>query len=392
MIAVMWARIAAAGRVVAAIWMSLGLTVAVLAAIEIVPEVHVLWKRVLRVVDPEGGKTDWRAASELYQGQDWVRAYWREYNATAPVWSPYVLWRMRPQTGTHVNVDAEGRRRTWSGTAEAGKPEIWLFGGSTMFGMGSRDDHTIASTVAKTLDAGGGARVVNYGQPGWVMAQSAILLAEELKKGRRPDVVVFYDGANDVFSAVAQGTAGWPQNNDNRQREFNLVNHDRRGDLIREAVLSLLPRTTEWLGRLAGPRVPPPLAEEELARRTRAAAEYMGATATQVRALAAAHGFKTVFVLQPMIFDKPTKTPFEQRAAGDYAGMAKAYALGYDGIRHAAGLAGHDDVLDLSGLFAATADAMFIDFCHMGEPGDARIGAAIAQAVQARLVRTTAAR
>lgn len=370
---------------VALVWLAVGVSVAAVAAVELLAGLHHAGKRVARTLDPEGLHGLWRARSEVYDGQPWAPDYWREYHRLESVWSPYVMWSIRPRAGTYVNVDAEGRRRTWASASAsasvAGRPVVWLFGGSTMFGMGSRDDFTIASVVAKALEAEGGAHVVNHGQPGWVMSQSAIALAEALKQGRRPDVVVFYDGANDVFAAVTQDKVGLPQNSEKRTREFNLVNPKRRAELLREAVLGLLPHTTALIPQLTGADGLTPLADEELARRSEEMAEYMGATARQVRALGAAYGFKTVFVLQPMIFDKPNKTPFEQRAAVQVH-MAKPYDVAYERLRADAGFAGQGDFLDLSRMFADVSDAMFVDFWHLGEPGDARVGQAIAQAVR----------
>lgn len=371
----------------AAVWMSLGVTVLVLAAIEIVPNVHYAWKAVLRVFDPHGGKADWRAAAEVYDGQAWAKAYWQEYFRTGTDWAPYVLWRARPTSGTFVTVEDDGNRRTWPAPASGSgqSTEIWTFGGSTMFGMGARDDHTIASELARILSERG-VHVTNFGQPGWVMAQSAIALAEALKTGRRPDLVVFYDGVNDTFGTMAQGTPGWPMNNFNRVREFNLTNADRRGDLAAEAVKGLLPRTMKIVARLSGPVADwPPLTGEQMAARADAVAGYMGATAAQVRALGRAYGFRTVFVLQPIVFSKRLKTPHETRAARDEIQVAAGYEAAYAAIRTQPALTGEGDFVDLSGIFDERPEPFYVDYCHLGEPGNAAVAAALVPAIAAML-------
>lgn len=77
-------------------------------------------------------------------------------------------------------------------------------------------NETIPSYLAKY-----GYDVTNYGETGYVSMQELILLIQELKTGK-PDIVIFYDGFNDTFSAYQQGVAGLPMNEFNREKEFNL--------------------------------------------------------------------------------------------------------------------------------------------------------------------------
>ena len=42
--------------------------------------------------------------------------------------------------------------------------------------------------------------IVNYGEWGYVVTQNMILLTLELRDGNVPDLVIFYDGINDVFA------------------------------------------------------------------------------------------------------------------------------------------------------------------------------------------------
>jgi hypothetical protein len=69
-----------------------------------------------------------------------------------------------------------------------------------MWGSGSRDLHTIPSEFARLAEQDGMAvQVTNYGERAWVSWQEVIFLMEELARGERPDVVVFYDGWNDTY-------------------------------------------------------------------------------------------------------------------------------------------------------------------------------------------------
>ena len=79
-------------------------------------------------------------------------------------------------------------------------------GGSAIWGIGARDDYTIPSNLSKLLNAGtNNIRVSNYGIPGFTFLQEIIKLTLLLQDGHRPNYVVFYDGANDVYAAYQSG-------------------------------------------------------------------------------------------------------------------------------------------------------------------------------------------
>jgi hypothetical protein len=54
--------------------------------------------------------------------------------------------------------------------------------------------------------------VVNYAEQAFVSTQSVIRLLLRIQRGDIPDLVIFYDGINDVFAAYQSGAAGGPQN------------------------------------------------------------------------------------------------------------------------------------------------------------------------------------
>jgi lysophospholipase L1-like esterase len=94
--------------------------------------------------------------------------------------------------------------------------KVWMFGGSAVWGTGVEWTETMPSYLAKY-----GYDVTNYGETGYVSTQQLILLIQELKTDT-PDIVIFYDGFNDIYSAYQQGVAGLPMNEFNRAKEFNL--------------------------------------------------------------------------------------------------------------------------------------------------------------------------
>lgn len=102
--------------------------------------------------------------------------------------------------GKYVNI-TDGRRASYS--PDDADVTIWFFGGSTMFGIGQRDGHTIPSEFARLAERNGlPVRVENFGVSAYVNWQETEVFERMLTAdGNRPDLVVFYDGVNEVGTA-----------------------------------------------------------------------------------------------------------------------------------------------------------------------------------------------
>ncbi len=140
-----------------------------------------------------------------YPGQDWAEPLFDEM-------ADYPL-PTDPFTGVR-GPDHEGRFTVRDGirsSYEVADPElvVWFFGGSSMFGLGQRDEHTIPSAFARAAEADGHrVSVVNFGVNTWASWQEADAFAQRLDTLPDPDLVVFYDGVNDwsvVDALIASG-------------------------------------------------------------------------------------------------------------------------------------------------------------------------------------------
>jgi hypothetical protein len=103
----------------------------------------------------------------------------------------------------HINTEG-GVRRSWSAPAcECRRVTVWIYGASTVFGLGQRDEYTIPSHLAKAAwEDGLAVDVVNRGVPAEQHWQEANRLRWDLSRAEEPpDVVVFYDGASDTVGA-----------------------------------------------------------------------------------------------------------------------------------------------------------------------------------------------
>ena len=77
---------------------------------------------------------------------------------------------------------------------KGGKNEIWIFGGSTVFGYGLKNDETIAAHLERYIK---NKNVINFGQGHFYSTQSRILFQNLLTFIPSPETVIFLDGLND---------------------------------------------------------------------------------------------------------------------------------------------------------------------------------------------------
>ena len=307
-----------------------------------------------------------------------------------------------------MTLDERGLRPTpGEETANGESIRILCFGGSTMMGMGARDDQTIPAVLARRLtECGHRVSVTNYGQLGHNSTQEVITLQQLLKSGERLDIALFYDGINEMACAEQTGRADGLFNEARRRAEFNLLHPDRRRDLIAAALIGAAPRTLRRLRRLTGLplRGPLPMEQVELSQvdltelASKVIAAYL-ANMRLVRLLAGEYGFRPIFFWQPVITTKKCKTPDERRWVHDYTNDPERRRLLYQAIidefRRRPKLFEAPDLIDLSTLFDDWTAPVYIDLYHLSEVGNAAVAEAmlpaVAQAASASRHSTSAA-
>jgi len=292
--------------------------------------------------------------ASAYDSVPWWNDFVEEHRDSNRLWwQSYVYWRRPPYEGSFIKVDSRGVRRSWNAERHGDRPQkIFFFGGSTMWGSGARDEYTIPSYVARTLtEKGFDVDVTNFGETGWVNTQGVIMLMLELRKGNIPDVVVFYDGANDVHAAFQNREAGLPGNEINRRKQFYgsraVVNTDR-----------------------------PKVDDDTLAKDT---IDVYLANLDLLQALADRYGFSVVAVWQPISYvDKPL-TPEEHEMAYDLGEpMAKFYQLSYGMMKQRA----PRNVVNLSDAFATVKERVYLDHAHLNERGNEIVAQGVTRAVE----------
>jgi lysophospholipase L1-like esterase len=167
-----------------------------------------------RFFDPPGNRSlvddDLRASLPAYDGVDYdpLTVLEEVRKSDRAVYQPYIVWKRRPYRGEYTTIGVDGLRRTVNNSSEPDALQVWMFGGSTVWGVGAPDDETIPSHLARLLNDAVGVETVvrNLGERGFVSTQEVIYLMRELQAGRRPDAVLFYDGVND-----AAAVSLWPE-------------------------------------------------------------------------------------------------------------------------------------------------------------------------------------
>jgi lysophospholipase L1-like esterase len=96
--------------------------------------------------------------------------------------------------GEAVHVEGPYLQRRTENTGTSDAKTAYFFGGPTMWGMGVNDASTIPSKFAAIT----GTHSENFGEMSYTAHQNLLLLIQLLQAGRRPNLVVFYDGVNDV--------------------------------------------------------------------------------------------------------------------------------------------------------------------------------------------------
>lgn len=335
------------------------------------------------------------AGAAAHGGADWALPYFDEFTRAVRVeWKPYVHWWQRPYRGDYLTLDKRGLRPT-PGERDAGPdaPRILCFGGSTMMGMGARDAATIPAVLARRLsELGHPAAVTNFGQLGHNSTQEAISLHQLLKAGMRPDIVIVYDGINEMMCAEQTGMADRVFHEGSRRAEFNLLYHERRRDLVAAALIASLPRTMRRLRSLTGLSLSGPLparhadlAAVDTALLAREVAAAYAANVRLVRMMATSYGFRPLFFWQPVLVTKRVKTVdeafFETEFTNDLMARRRLYTAIIEAWRTHPELAEADDVIDLSRLFDEREEPVYIDFYHLSEDGNAAVAEAMLPAL-----------
>lgn len=279
-----------------------------------------------------------------------------ELAASGVAESIYVGPKSLPFQGELLTINENGHRRTPPLEDTGVAPiRVFGFGGSTMWGEGAPDEETVASYLQAMLTerCDYPIQVSNFGQRGWVCSQSLIQLMLELRSGNVPDVVVFYDGYNDVTAAYSTGRIGVPEDVD----EIAGPGQSAWQQIARGS------QTGRMMGELK-PRVEQTVDVERVADAV--VANYLSVF-RMATALGNEYGFDVQFYWQPHLYNNPKPLTAEEVVLLDHPWLPQPLKDLADAIYERANVAAseRDNLSDISDCFREVTERVYLDPIHI---------------------------
>lgn len=345
-----------------------------------------------------------RGNSMAYKGEAWVEDWYaerRKVDATGACglrYVPFFLWSTEPCQSKYLNYGEDGFRVTDNvARGDATRSiRIFVFGGSTVAGDGLlRDADTIPSALARELSMqfpNVSFSVKNYGASGFNQDNSVVLLTTLLRRGEIPEVVVFYDGNNDVIGQIA---ADLPHMNYSAfQQIFNPPPPDTLPARIAKAIVarSHLVRWGLFLFKRGDVTTPELTYDPKvIADRAQRRATAMVGNYDFVQHLGKVYGFSVVAVLQPSLYtlarpsEEEKQVLAQNRRHADYVEIT--INAGYAALRQA--VLNHGAVsevfTDITNAFDEKDGAVYVDHIHVSPRGNRIVGRRLADLVSDRL-------
>jgi hypothetical protein len=278
-------------------------------------------------------------------------------------------WRPLPGTNAILPNDFKGEyftvengiRRT-TDVPPGATVAIYLFGGSTLYNSEVPDDHTVASYLQRQLGEGGFGRyrVVNFGVTSVSTRQQVERLgATTIASG---DIVVFYDGVNDVLQGVLYGNAGDTIYGNDRSRSFG-----------QRALYRLSKRSVAARYLLA--RANANYRITNLDARVAWTAERFRANLDEAEQLVRAKGASFSHFLQPTLYSLARRGDYENELLtfGFVPVQAEeAFAAAYPSLEQIVAARAHHGSadFDLTAVFDGLAEPVYLDGWHINHRGN----------------------
>ena len=307
---------------------------------------------------------DSRYKLPTYDGQDWAKKHFEEFGNLKSLYEDYYVWRRVPYSGETINIDNKGHRKSFTHASvnENSKTAVFV-GGSTTWGTGAFDDGTIPSFFSKHMN--GEYKSINLGESGYSAFQEYVYLSAQLAQGLKPDLIVSYDGVNQINSLL-NGVEHFSTVRENQIRE-RMIGADTKDSLEFKVLIKPI---IDFVSRLRDKFINEPgnaydLSEEDI---------ILAATETieswlLIYNLARANNAQYIVILQPNIYlGNPKKDHIKMNKYQE-----KSYKLLYVKIRD---LLNKEKYKELSSIVYDFTDAFYVDeyvyndFCHVSPLGN----------------------
>lgn len=302
---------------------------------------------------------------------------------------PYYSYKSAPFAGKHVNIDENGFRRVVkSFTVNKNAKRVFIFGGSTTFGVGAPDEYTMPSIVQEKM--GRGYDIYNMGEQAFVSTQGLNLLMESLSKGNIPDVVVFYDGINDTYTGVYSPNVPRDPHNErvHRAREkyareyrvkhysrriYEMLNFDVIEMFVKYKFLSADEQDNTWDKDL--------VLKNNLSKASEGVVNSYEDNIRQVKSLAKEYKFEAYFFWQPSLFYKEnSKLSFYEKKIMELQSkiLRERFKICYQLAKDRFSNREHENIYFLGNIFdSISSDDIYVDRSHLFLQGNKIIANAI---------------
>ena len=293
-----------------------------------------------------------------------AKQVFRDYNAVKHQYEPFVGWKCLPYKGKTVTISREGERtHNNDKTATPNAKVVHFFGGSTMWGEGSDDQHTIPALINKENPA---YEVYNHAQLAYNTRQELDALISLYSKNKKADLVIFYDGVNDAAFLCPREIKQLPAHRlVPMYREKLYVG---KSAMVKEMVSKIffddILKVVHKVTYKPTPENSPydclstPGKAEEIA-------EIMMKNWELAHEIVTARGGKFIAILQPAAFIGKPKTDHLELDEE----LGKNFQAVYQQIKTKISERKHPWIYDLSDRFDGD-DYIFIDFCHVSPNGN----------------------
>lgn len=329
--------------------------------------------------------------SSAYGGAKWVSELYKEQASRLAVpytYVPFTVTGVPAWHGKYFNNDAHPNG-VWRRTVDPGGVRcehnpisVWVFGGSTVYGTGVPDDATLPSYLLRRLNRDGQACVVvtNLGNESFVSTQELLWLIQLLKRGGRPDIVIFYDGFNDAHLGM--------QTADPSDTHYGIAQIKARAE-------GTVAGRFDFIHKLYSVRVidaarqlfrhPTSLTSDVTRSRATSVLDNYQANHEIAAALGQTYHFRFYGFWQPMLFygNKPldnferriTQLDASRNARFDARPVLAAYL-------EAGRRAPQSKFIFLANVFDSAAEPLYIDEAHLGPRGNELAADAIAKYIE----------
>lgn len=306
---------------------------------------------------------------------DYAKLIFGDYARVQHEYEPFVGWRMKPYSGETLHVGTDGLRVTPAPTTNQPARVVRFFGGSTMWGEGADDEHTIPAIFGKNNPH---YEIVNHAQLAFNSRQELDELISAYTAGKKADIVIFYDGVNDAAFLCPDDITELPAHRlvpMYREKLYTGESAVVKDILARLFVKNILRVIHRWTYKPSDENAPYDcLRNPEKAEQI---AEIMIKNWEMAHEMVTARGGDFIAILQPAAFVGQPRTDHLEldETLGDN------FREIYRRLKEKIAARKHPWIVDLSDRFDGD-EYIFIDFCHVSPNGNEIIAGEITSLVR----------